>query len=63
MGIPDEVPNLAMSAHRAPSWKAIAHCLLKNDLQLLGLGYQPIPGERFNFLRTKDIETDQMELF
>lgn len=37
--IPDEVPELLAKTNRAPSWKKIAICLLKNDMQLRGLGF------------------------
>lgn len=40
-GIPDEVPALLDRANRAPSWKAIATCILQNDLKLRGLGFSP----------------------
>jgi predicted phosphoadenosine phosphosulfate sulfurtransferase len=38
-GIPDEIPDLLARTNRAPSWKKIAICLLKNDMKLRGLGY------------------------
>ncbi len=38
-GIPDEVPDLLAKTNRAPSWKKIAICLLKNDMKLRGLGF------------------------
>ena len=37
--IPDEVPYKLEKSGRAPSYKAIAMCILKNDLQLRGLGF------------------------
>lgn len=37
--IPDEVPELLAKTNRAPSWKKIAICLLKNDMKLRGLGF------------------------
>ncbi len=39
-GIPDQVPFLLEKTGRAPSYKAIAICILKNDLKLKGLGFQ-----------------------
>lgn len=39
-GIPDEVPDLLEKTGRAPSYKAIAICILKNDLRLIGLGFK-----------------------
>lgn len=38
-GIPDEIPAKLAASGRAPSWKAVAICLLKNDTQLRGLGF------------------------
>src|SRR5699024_2999726 len=37
-GIPDEVPSKLLFSGRAPSWKAIAICLLNNDHQMQKLG-------------------------
>jgi predicted phosphoadenosine phosphosulfate sulfurtransferase len=38
-GIPDEVPVLLERSGRAPSYKAIAKCLLGNDMNMRGLGF------------------------
>lgn len=38
-GIPDEIPVLLESTGRAPSYKSIALCILRNDLKLKGLGF------------------------
>lgn len=38
-GIPDEIPALLEKTGRAPSYKSIAICILKNDLKLNGLGF------------------------
>ena len=38
-GIPDEVPAKVAESGRAPSWKAVAMCLLRNDLHLYRLGF------------------------
>jgi hypothetical protein len=38
-GIPDEVPRKIAAIGRAPSWQAVAIALLKNDLNLYGLGF------------------------
>lgn len=38
-GIPDTVPNKLLFSGRVPSWKAIAICLLNNDMQLERLGF------------------------
>lgn len=37
-GIPDEVPAKLLFSGRAPSWKALAVCLLSNDHQFQRLG-------------------------
>ena len=39
-GIPDSVPSLLEKTGRAPSYKAIAICILNNDLKLNGLGFK-----------------------
>lgn len=38
-GICDEVPAKVAKSGRAPSYKAIAMCILKNDLHLRGIGF------------------------
>ena len=38
-GIPDEIPEKLAKTNRAPSYKAIALCILRNDLQLRGIGF------------------------
>lgn len=37
-GIPDEVAHKLLFSGRAPSWKAVAICLLSNDHQFQRLG-------------------------
>lgn len=37
-GIPDQVPRKLMQAMRAPSYKAIAFAILRNDVNLYALG-------------------------
>jgi len=39
--IPDEIPKKLAASNRAPSYKAIAICILRSDLLLNGLGFQP----------------------
>jgi predicted phosphoadenosine phosphosulfate sulfurtransferase len=39
------VPDNLLFTGRAPSWKAIAMCLLNNDFRLHKLGYTTTPGE------------------
>ncbi|AID58926.1 hypothetical protein PBI_GAIA_107 [Mycobacterium phage Gaia] len=43
--IPDELPDGLLWSGRAPSWKAIAICLLRNDFRLHKLGYTTEPGD------------------
>lgn len=38
-GIPDEVPEALAAEGLAPSWKAVAIALLKNDMHLTSLGF------------------------
>lgn len=38
-GIPDEVPARLSETGRVPNYKAIAMCILKNDLHLRALGF------------------------
>lgn len=38
-GIPDQLPTKLEASLRAPSWRRIAQCILKNDMKLRGLGY------------------------
>jgi predicted phosphoadenosine phosphosulfate sulfurtransferase len=52
---------------RAPSWKAIAICLLNNDFRLHKLGYTTTPGEwaqaAIDLAVTKSREPEQPSLF
>lgn len=43
--IPDDLPDNLLFSGRAPSWKALAICLLHNDFRLHKLGYTTTPGE------------------
>lgn len=52
-GIPDEVPNKLLFSGRAPSWKALAICILNNDHQLKKLGL-----ERSTTVRGLEIERE-----
>ncbi len=44
--IPDEVPKKVMQSSRAPSYKAIALAILRNDLQMYSLGFSTPSYER-----------------
>lgn len=68
-GIPDEVPAGLMRLCLAPSYKAVAICLLQNDLYLHGLGYSTPKSAWYGALKRIEISTrngneqGQMELF
>ncbi len=67
--IPDEVPDALMRLNLAPSWKAIAIAILKNDLHFTSLGFSVAHSKWYDVL--KKIELDarndgigrNMELF
>lgn len=63
-GIPDEVPDGIMKSMRAPSYKAIAQCILQNDLMLYGVGFQPHVSHWYRVLKTEKTEekSDQLRL-
>lgn len=61
-GIPDEVPQSVMESMRAPSYKAIAMCILNNDLHLYGLGFAPHVSHWYRAVKVKE-KSKQMELF
>lgn len=54
--IPDEVPDSLMRLGLAPSYKAIAICLLKNDINLLGLGFSGVSSEWYSALKKIEIK-------
>lgn len=60
--IPDEVPQSIMESMRAPSYKAIAMCILNNDLPLYGLGFAPHVSHWYRAVKQlKAKEDNQME--
>ena len=59
--IPDEVPKKLAQSGRAPSYKAIAIAILKNDLQLKSLGFADDPPEIY--WQVKRLSSDQRDLF
>ena len=67
--IPDDVPDALMRLNLAPSWKAIAIAILKNDLHFTSLGFSVAHSKWYDAL--KKIELDarnngigrNMELF
>ena len=58
-GIPDEVPDELMRLGLAPSWRAIAIAILKNDMQFTTLGFPGKHSEWYSVL--KRIEIDARE--
>jgi predicted phosphoadenosine phosphosulfate sulfurtransferase len=59
--IPDEVPEKLAKINRAPSYKAIAIAILKNDSSLKSLGFQGKHSNWYKILKNKD--NPQGELF
>lgn len=53
-GIPDEVPNGLYKAMRAPSYKAIAMAILRNDHNLHSIGFSERKSETVNMLLQMD---------
>lgn len=64
-GIPDEVPQLLQSSNRAPSYKAIAVAILRNDNNLISLGFSPGKSKLISGLKSgvKAKDAGQVELF
>lgn len=53
-----------MESMRVPSYKAIAMCILNNDLALYGLGFAPYVSHWYRTVKQLNKEkTNQMELF
>ena len=62
-GIPDEVSFRLMESMRVPSYKAIAMCILNNDLALYGLGFAPHVSHWYRTVKDLNKEPDrQMEI-
>ena len=62
-GIPDEVP--ISLKYKVPSYKSIALCLLKNDLNLKDLGFSTKHSNWYNYYKKEEIikRTGQLKLF
>ena len=58
LGIPDEVPKMIADAGLAPSWKAIAIALLKNDMQMTSIGYSPKQSAWYGVLKRRELKKD-----
>jgi predicted phosphoadenosine phosphosulfate sulfurtransferase len=54
--IPDEVPDELMKLNLAPSYKAIALALLKNDHNLKSLGFTPKKSKWYSAFKKVEIE-------
>ena len=54
-GIPDEVPDELMRLGLAPSYKAIAIAILKNDLQFTSLGFPGKHSDWYSALKQIEI--------
>jgi predicted phosphoadenosine phosphosulfate sulfurtransferase len=63
-GIPDEVPRKLEQSGRLPSYRAIAMCILRNDLQLRGIGFSGEESQLVKDLRSikKESESPQKKL-
>jgi predicted phosphoadenosine phosphosulfate sulfurtransferase len=55
--IPDEVPDVLMQMNLAPSYKAIALAILKNDMQMESLGFSAKPSEWYSYYKKIEIES------
>lgn len=53
--IPDEVPHELMARGLAPSYKAVALCLLSNDLWLSGLGFSRPSSKYYGEIKRREI--------
>ena len=54
--IPDEVPDRLMQLQLAPSYKAIALAILKNDVSLGSLGFTGTPSAWYGELKRIELE-------
>ena len=54
--IPDEVPAELMGENLAPSYKAIALALLRNDNNMESLGFSPIKSEWYSVFKRIEID-------
>lgn len=57
LGIEDDVPEALFADRVAPSWRAIALALLKNDFSLLSLGFGVSPSEWYGILKRAALDT------
>jgi len=62
-GIPDEVPSKLAASGRAPSYKALALSILRNDWKSIGFGYQENDQTRYLMQKEKSRSIGQHDLF
>jgi predicted phosphoadenosine phosphosulfate sulfurtransferase len=60
--IPDNIPDELIRLNIAPSYKAIAHAILKNDHSLKSLGIHPVNSEWYNVLKRIELKKRGVEL-
>lgn len=60
--IPDDVPNKIMDSKRAPSYKAIAIAILKNDHNLYSLGFSQRESQILSAIIEQNKEKEQLAL-
>ena len=59
-GIPEEVPSELASRNLAPSYKAIAIALLKNDMQLRALGFCSKKSDWYGVLKREELKKERL---
>lgn len=59
-GIPEEIPALLSKTGRAPSWRDIALCLLRNDLLLKGIGFSSDKYNKELVSSLKEMHSDEI---
>lgn len=55
-GIPDEVPYELSSLNLAPSYKALAIAIMKNDHSMQSLGFSPKKGPAYMAIKSIEIQ-------
>lgn len=62
--MPDDIPEKLAKSGRVPSYKAIALCILRNDLQLRGIGFGRQDSELISAIvrKKKEEESQQIRL-
>lgn len=60
--LPDSAPRVLEKNNLAPSWRAIAYCLLQNDLGLSQLGFSRPHSRWYDIIKKIEIEGRNNEL-